>query len=129
MSISKITYLDQIITYKLFVFSSFEFLHLHFCDEVEISLFLKNLDIDQTYVLTLELWLSEDTCEEDPPVITLCKPILITKSSNPTLISKFILNQISLADNRFNLDYDLIKNMALSGGPFVLVKYNKINLF
>jgi hypothetical protein len=34
------------------------------------------------------------TYEEDSPVISLSKPILITKNSNPRLISNFIKNQV-----------------------------------
>jgi hypothetical protein len=88
------------------------------------------LDSEKCYVLTFELFLIEPYDEDDIPVITLCNPILVTKNSNPILISKFLLNKISLADDRFDLDYDLIKNMRLNkGAPYIRVKYKEINLF
>src|SRR5947208_2573696 len=60
----------------------------------------------------------------------LSKLILVTKNSNPVLISKFLLNQISLADENLDLNYDLILQLRLNkGAPYVLVKYNQINLF
>jgi hypothetical protein len=74
--------------------------------------------------------MSEMIDEDDTPVITLSDPILITKNSNPRLISKFLLNRISLADERFDLNYDLTKNMRLNkGGPYIKVKYTEICLF
>jgi len=74
--------------------------------------------------------LSEIYDEEDSPVITLTDPILVTCNSNPILISKFLLNRITLADERFDLDYELIKNMRLDkGAPYIRVKYDQINIF
>jgi hypothetical protein len=72
-----------------------------------------------------------DLTDNNVPCITLCEPILITKYSNPILISKFILNQISLADDKFCLDLDLLMEMRLNDktGPYILVKYNEINIF
>jgi hypothetical protein len=106
------------------------FSHLYFTDIIEIKHFLDTLEIDKVYVATFEFHLSDLSDNEDPPVITLSKPILLTKNSNPTLISKFILNQIRLADDKFSLDYDLILELRLNNGaPYILRKYNEINIF
>jgi hypothetical protein len=94
-----------------------------------VKLFLANLEKDKAYVLIFELFLSEFH-ENDIPVITLSEPILITKNSNPALISKFLINQTILASERFDLDYELIKDMRLDkGAPYIRVKYNEIKLF
>jgi hypothetical protein len=131
MSINRITYFHQIIPSNFFVFADFSFHLLYFTDFIEVKQFLNLLEIDKVYVLTFELHVSDfNDDDEDVPVITLCKPILITKNSNPVLISKFLLHQISLADESLDLNYDLILQMRLNkGAPYVLVKYNQINLF
>jgi hypothetical protein len=104
---------------------------LYFSDIIELKLFLRNLEIDKVYVLTFELTLTDlESDEEDSPVITLCKPILVTKSSCPILLSEFLLHQINLADEKFDLNYEMLKSMTLNkGAPLVLIKYNQINLF
>ena len=130
MSINKITYLSQFFTFNFFAFTNPEFAWFYFSDIIEIKLFLKNLKVEKCYVLIFELIMSEITEDEDTPVITLNDPILVTKNSNPDLISKFLLNRISLADEKFELNYNLIKNMRLDkGAPYIRVKYNEINLF
>lgn len=130
MSINNITYLSQFISYNFFIFTNYKFTLLYFSDIIEINQFLKSLEIDKTYVVTFELIMSELT-DTDIPSITLCEPIIITKLSNPILISNFILNQINLADEKFSLDYDLISNLRLNdkSSPYILIKYNEINLF
>jgi hypothetical protein len=128
MSINKITYLSQFVPFEFYVFTNAQFAWFYFSDIIEIKLFLKNLELGKCYVLTLELFVSDTN--DDTPVITLCDPILVTSNSNSTLISKFILNRISLADDKFDLDYELIKSMRLmKGAPFIRVKYSEINLF
>jgi len=130
MSINKITYLSQFFTFNFLAFTNPEFAWFYFSDIIEIKLFLKNLKVEKCYVLIFELIISEITEDEDSPVITLNDPILVTKNSNPDLISKFLLNRISLADEKFELNYNLIKNMRLDkGAPYIRVKYNEINLF
>jgi hypothetical protein len=58
MSINKITYLDQIISSKFFVFADFLFHFLYFSDFKELKSFLANLEIDKVYVLIFELHMS-----------------------------------------------------------------------
>ena len=128
MSVSNITYLSQFTTFEFYAFTNAQFSWFYFSDENEIKLFLKNLEVGKCYVLIIELFMSE--LNDDSPVITLCDPILVTCNSNSALISKFLLNRISLADQNFDLSFDLIKEMRLTAGaPFIRVKYTEINLF
>jgi hypothetical protein len=58
MTTNNITYLDQIIPNKLFVFSNPLIAQFHFNDTMEILLFLNSLEIDKVYVLTFYLNMS-----------------------------------------------------------------------
>lgn len=130
MSINRITFLSQFLKFNFFLFNSPQVAWFYFSDIIEIQLFLRNLEVGKCYVLAFELIMSEFHDEDDTPAITLSDPILVTCNSNPTLISKFILNRINLADERFDLEFHLIKEMRLNGGaPYIKVKYNEINLF
>jgi hypothetical protein len=90
MSIKNITYLDQILENRLFIFNNLSIEWLHFSDYIEIKSFLDSLEIDKTYVITFDFIISWLSYDEDSPVINLSKPILITKNSNPRLIADFI---------------------------------------
>lgn len=129
--INKITYLDQFNKYKYFIFANYLFHPLYFADFIEIKQFLDLLEIDKVYVLTLDLHITYCSDEdEDNPVISLTKPILVTRNSSPFLISKFILNRMNKADEALELQLDVLRDMRLTkGAPYVLVKYNQINLF
>lgn len=131
MSINNITYLDQFHTYKFFIFADYLFHPLYFADFIEVKKFLELLEYNKVYVVTLDLHISYFSDEgEDNPVISLTKPILITRNSNPNLICKFILNRMNKVDEHLELNLDLLREMRLSECvPYVLVKYNKINLF
>jgi hypothetical protein len=131
MSITNITYLQDIIPHKYFVFSEYDYTIFYFSDSLDIKLFLRELQIDKVYVVTFELIISELIDNDNPPVITLSKPIVVTRNSNPLIIAKFINNQIVQADNNFNLDYELLINMRNAGKtvPYIIVKYATINLF
>lgn len=130
MSINRITYLSQFASVGLLIFTNPEVAWFYFSDILETKLFLNNLESDTTYVLTFELIMSEINEDNDIPVITLCEPIIVTKNSNPILISKFLINKINLASDKFDLDYELIKEMRLNKGtPYIRVKYNQISLF
>jgi hypothetical protein len=54
-----------------------------FCDNLEIKMLLDSLEIDKTYAVTFDLILSRDSYNEYDPTISLSKPILIYKNSNP----------------------------------------------
>lgn len=131
MSITNITYLRDIISNKFFLFSNYESAFLYFTDILEIKQFLEELEEGKAYVATFELVVSDLIDTERPPVLTLSEPILITKNSNSTIISKFIRNQLIRADNNYGLDYDLLMEMKGErlNPPYIFVKYNSINLF
>jgi hypothetical protein len=125
MSIKNITYLDQILENRLFIFNNPSIEWLHFSDYIEIKSFLDSLEIDKTYVITFDFIISWLSYDEDSPVINLSKPILITKNSNPRLIADFIKSRIILACENYYLDDSIIDKDGLG----VIVKYDQINLF
>jgi hypothetical protein len=68
------------------------------------------------------------------PVISLSKPILVTKNSNPRVLSDYLNHKINEACNLHYLDEsisnfnsDNINNKMDT--PGVVVNYSKINLF
>jgi hypothetical protein len=102
----------------------------YFNDSIEIKHFLKNLEIDTVYVATLEFVYSEMLIDEEDPIILLSKPILITKNSNPTVISKFIIEKIRLVCDIYFLEDEILTcKQGNKDGPGVIIKYSKINLF
>jgi hypothetical protein len=129
MSLNKITYLDQILENKILIISDPYTDILYFSDSLEIHQFLQRLEKDKVYVLSLEFILSWLTYDEDSPVITLSKPILITRNTNPRTISKFIKERINLMIDSYFLDDEILQNLGSDDGPGVLLKYREINLF
>jgi hypothetical protein len=65
--------------------------------------------------------------DSDGPVIFLSKPILITKNSNPKLLSNFIDERLGDMLNTFHLDESIIERTN-DDGASILVKYKEINL-
>jgi hypothetical protein len=129
MSTNKITYLDQIIPNKFFVFSNPELLVMDSFGFSDIKFFIDSLESDKAYVVTFEFVTSWILYEEDSPSIILSKPILITKNSNPITITQFIYYQIGLAIGNYNLDDDILEKIGETEGPGIIAKYNEINLF
>ena len=129
MSLNKITYLDQILENKILIISDPYTDIFYFNDSLEIHQFLERLEKDKVYVLSLEFILTLLTYDDDSPIITLSKPILITKNSNPRTISKFIKERIDLMIDSYFLDDERIQNLGSHDGPCVLLKYREINLF
>lgn len=62
-------------------------------------------------------------------MINLSKPILITKESNPSLLSDFIIDRIRIASENYFLDEDIIDMLDLSEGPGVIIRYSEINIY
>jgi hypothetical protein len=87
------------------------------------------ISLDKVYVLTFDFIISWLQFEEDNPVINLTKPILITRNSNPRLISNFLNSRIKLACDNYYLDENIMEMLIDPDGPGVIFKYNKINLF
>ena len=129
MSINKITYLDQFVFTNFTVFTNSLIKRFYFNDIIEVTQFLNELEIDKFYVVSLEFVLSWLQYKEDSPIIILSKPIIITKNSNPRLITNFIKDKIRLACDNHYLDDDFIHCMIDWDRPGVLIKYSEINLF
>jgi len=129
MSTNKITYLDQFIPNKFLIISDPYIDRFYFNDSLEVSHFLDKIEIDKVYVVTFEFIYSWLIYDEDTPVITLSKPILITKNSNPRTISKFIIERINLAVDSYYLDDEIVQDLGHPDGPGILLKYREINLF
>jgi hypothetical protein len=126
MSINKITFLEQFYPIGIFNISNPESVNFYFSDWLEITKFLKGLENDTISVVSFEFILSWETYDNNSPIITLSKPILITKNSSPKIIAKFLQHRIHLTCEQFLLSEDSIDNLQ---GPGVLVKYSPINLF
>jgi hypothetical protein len=124
MTISNITYLDQLQTNRLFLFSNPSITRFYFQDYLELKQFLNNLEVDKTYIITFDFIMSWLLFEEESPVILLGKPILITKNSRATTISEHLQTRINLLVDTLYLDDNLLK---LDNA--VIVKYCPINLF
>ena len=95
LSTSNITFLDEFIETeskqnKVYFKSEIYTNRFYFSDSTEIKQLLDDLDNNKCYVVTFQFILSWLQYEEDNPVLVLSKPILISKDSNPSLISNFI---------------------------------------
>lgn len=129
MSINKITYLDQIIPNNFFVFTRPSMGIINTFEFSEFKSFLNTLDSDKTYVVTFEFICSWLLYDEDSPLLTLSKPILVTKNSNHMLLSQFVWQKVNLAITNYSMIDDILDIIGKPEGPGVIVKYNPINLF
>lgn len=129
MSITNITYLNQLIPNTMFTSNNSSQSIFLFSDILEVTKFLSSLEIDQAYVITFDFIISSLTYYEDSPVISLSKPILVTKNSSPSLISNFLKDRISLACDNYYLDDNILSMFSTQDGPCVIVNCSKINLF
>jgi len=107
MSINKITFLEEVIPHDMFCFSNNLITWFFFNDKFEVMDLLSNLEKEQAYVVTFDLFVSSLTCWEETPSIALSKPILITKNSNPELISNYLKERLNIACDTFDLDEDV----------------------
>jgi hypothetical protein len=55
-------------------------------------------------------------------LITLSKPILLTRNSSPILLSNFLYHQIGLAIRDYNLEDEILDLMGQAEGPGVIIK-------
>ena len=129
MSINNITFLDQFISNNLFIFNNCLKQRFYFNDWIEVSMFLAELESDQVYVLSFDFVYSWLMYDEGDPIITLSKPILITKNSDPKIISDFIRERITLAIDSYNLDDTRLESHSNGDQPGVILNYDKINIF
>lgn len=86
---------------------------IFFDDQNDLEVFLEKLDEDKVYVIIVEFIsdYSKDTVESD---VFLGPPFLISRKSNPWLISNYIKNQID------------IKN--ISDNSIYLFRYQELNI-
>ena len=109
MSTNKITFLEEYYPHDMFCFSNNLITWFFFNDNFEVIDLLSNLEHEQKLMwlhLRLLSWL---TCWEEMPSITLSKPILITKNSNPELISNYLKEGFNIACDTFDLDKDMYR--------------------
>jgi hypothetical protein len=128
MSKYQITYLDEFIPQGIFCINNPKIAIIDYYKFVDIKKFLNNLEFDTQYVITLEFISSFAFYDSDGPTIHLSKPILVTKNSNPKLISDFIKKRIELVFDSFYLDDTFISNMKGCEKPGLLIQYEKINI-
>lgn len=127
MSIKNITYLDTILQNSMFISNNSSKSRLFFNDWFEITQFLNGLEHDKVYVLTFDLVVSWLLYEEDSPFLNLSKPILVTRNSNPRLISNFIKDRIRLACDSYYLDDTILEMIECSDNsekPGVIINYS-----
>ena len=129
ISINRITYLEDFIEHDICIFNDCHFRILEFSDNLEIKDFLSELRDDQIYAVILEFVYSSLTYSDEGPTILLSKPIIITKNSNPDMLSKFIHDRINNCINTFYLDDSLFYTGNKNDRPGVIIKFNQINLF
>lgn len=132
MTLNKRTYLETIIPNNMFLFSNSKSISLEFWDSFEILKFLNTLESDTAYVVTFEFVYSWLSYELNGPFITLSKPILITKNSNPRVIAIFLKEKIQKSVKLYSLDSDIVNNTKVNkvlDSSRVIVKYNSINLY
>jgi hypothetical protein len=84
---------------------------------------------NQAYVVTFEFVTSLMMYNEDGPIISLGKPILISKNSNAQIISNYLKSRINLTIDTYYLDDSILDSNNNPDGPSVIVNYSKINLF
>jgi hypothetical protein len=127
LSINKITYLEDILNEKenyhlnIFFLRKPNLLWLSFSDYKEIMNLLCLLDHNKAYIVTFDLILDQSGYQLGDPSIILGSPILISKDSNPWLISKYLSSKVVKSCN----SYDLNDQTEVS----ILVKYREIIVF
>lgn len=129
MSITQITYLNQFYPNAMFHSSNCSVTIFYFYDIIEIVKWLETLEQNQAYVVTFDFVFSFLTYNDDSPLINLAKPIIVTKNSNPNLISTFIRERIRLACDSYYLDDQIMDMLSKDDGPAILEKYKEINLY
>jgi hypothetical protein len=128
MTISKINYLDEFIQNTMFISNNSKIHILNFWHSLEWKQFLNNLEGEQVYVVTFEFVFSFMYHNDDEPTLILGKPILLTRNSNPRILSDYLKERINIVNESYCLD-DTILNSSNTDGPGVIVNYSKINIF
>ena len=130
VSITKITFLNDFLNddennpLEIFYIRKPMITWINFCDFKDIIGLLDILDHNKSYVITFDLVINQMSYESGDPSLNLGPPILISKDSNPWLLTEYLANKIGIGCNSYDLNDRLdIDNMG------VLIKYKEINLF
>nr|WEH01508.1 hypothetical protein [Russula griseocarnosa] len=95
----------------------------------DIPTFIKNLDDDKNYIVSIEFVPGRSNYCADAPELILSRPFLINKFSSPTLITKFIFERLDLMDIYFQLDEDFMFNFEnLTDESFILMKFSEVDI-
>lgn len=129
ISTNRITYFHDLIPNDICILNNTDFTIFHFSDSLDVKHFLAKLNEDTIYIVNFEFVLSLAFYDSDGPTINLSKPILITKNSNPVIVSKFIHGRIQDCLNRFQLNYSYPVFDNTGDGPGVIVKFRKVTIF
>lgn len=127
LSINKITFLEDILKdeenyhFNIFYLRKPNLVWLSFGDIKEIMNLLCLLDNNKAYIVTFDLILDQSGYQLGDPSIILGSPILISKDSNPWLISNYLVSKVVKSCD----SYDLNDQSEVS----VLVKYREIIVF
>lgn len=100
---TNVTYLsEQVANKKLFKIGYYHFFKIPNLELGGLKDFLQILDFNKAYVV-LPLLASEQTIGEGP-ILSLSKQLLVTRNSNPVIISNFLFTQIELACMNYGMD-------------------------
>ena len=125
LSIGKITFLEDLFKddedYNIFYLRKPELVWFNFGDFKEIMNLLSLLESDKAYIVTFDLILDQSGYQLGDPSIILGPPILISKDSNPWLISNYLLSKLVKSCN----SYDLDDQTDVS----ILIKYREFNFY
>jgi hypothetical protein len=131
ISVNNITFIDELVggvdtnPLDIVYIRNCNITWFHFNDIKDIINLLDSIENNKIYVISFDLVTDKTAYELNDPSISLFKPILITKESNPWLINNFLKEKVRLACDKFWLDDLNLPN----GGPGILVKYREILIF
>lgn len=125
LSISNITYFDEITKKNsVTIYSNVNKEIFHECSVDKLSKFLKTLDIDTNYIVTIE-YISDISIyyldEINKPRLLLSNPFLINNFSSATLLTKFMNERLELM-----IDYFYLDDSVLQDSSIILLTYTKI---
>jgi hypothetical protein len=126
ISIDKISYFKEIESKLFTIDSNWKSKNFYLFNSDEISDFLKNLDVDDNYIATIEFIPNLSEYNSDSPQLILSKPFLINRLSSSTTLSVFIMERLNYMVDYYYLDDSIIQK--LDGiGPIVKINYSKIH--
>nr|YP_009487317.1 hypothetical protein [Russula virescens]AWB36219.1 hypothetical protein [Russula virescens] len=133
MSRNKINFLRDFIPNDFFFIKDPLIKIFHIPDFLEWQLFLNELSESKFYVIEVEFVPNWDLYDEDGPTIKLCKPFLVTKFSNPSLISDFIMSKIKDSCYTFDLNFEIkvedMNKIKPTEVPGIIIIYKEITIF